>query len=246
MTALARELAVVVPAHIRAGPANLPKSYEAAKAALANCVSIDECKDWADKAAALASYAKQANDEEMMKMVARIRARAIRRVGEFLKQIEAETPREYPTPEALIEAYRDYAQSHKAVQAPTTSGVYAFWSTEGRCMYVGESKSLRGRIQAHPRKRELPGCSIRWLACANHKQAEKWLIAALQPLCNGITAERIEQAAKARDRHSQTPLSERLDAAWGMLFGENLSEAIGCRAHANEIRTYVMAKAEAA
>jgi hypothetical protein len=77
-----------LPAHVSAAKASLPASYEAAKAALANCVSIDECKDWADKAQALASYAKQANDDEMMRQSTRIRDRAIRRCGELLKQIE--------------------------------------------------------------------------------------------------------------------------------------------------------------
>lgn len=68
--------------------ARLPQTYENAKTALANCARIDECQDWADKAAALASYAKQAGDDEMMKMATRIRDRAIRRAGELLKQIE--------------------------------------------------------------------------------------------------------------------------------------------------------------
>lgn len=68
--------------------AQLPASYENAKTALSACVSIDECQTWADKAAALASYAKQANDDELMKMATRIRDRAIRRAGELLKQIE--------------------------------------------------------------------------------------------------------------------------------------------------------------
>ena len=77
-----------LPAHVKAAKASLPASYEAAKVALANCVSIDECKDWADKAQALASYAKQANDDEMMRQSTRIRDRAIRRCGELLKQIE--------------------------------------------------------------------------------------------------------------------------------------------------------------
>lgn len=40
------------------------------------------------EAAALASYAKQANDDELMKMATRIRDRAIRRAGELLSQIE--------------------------------------------------------------------------------------------------------------------------------------------------------------
>lgn len=68
--------------------ARLPVSYEAARNALSNCVSIDECQTWADKAAALASYAKQANDDELMKMATRIRDRAIRRAGELLKQLD--------------------------------------------------------------------------------------------------------------------------------------------------------------
>jgi hypothetical protein len=66
----------------------VPQTYANAKAALATCASIDECQDWADKAAALASYAKQAEDEELMKMAIRIRDRAVRRAGELLKQIE--------------------------------------------------------------------------------------------------------------------------------------------------------------
>lgn len=70
--------------------ARLPQSYESAKLALANCVRLDECQDWADKAEAIASYAKQADDPELMKMAIRIRDRAIRRMGELLKQIEPE------------------------------------------------------------------------------------------------------------------------------------------------------------
>ena len=38
--------------------------------------------------AALASYAKQADDDSLLKMAQRIKARAIRRTGELLKQIE--------------------------------------------------------------------------------------------------------------------------------------------------------------
>lgn len=66
--------------------AQLPAAYEAAKTALANCASIDECQDWADKAAALASYAKRANDETLERQAIRIRAHATRRCGELLKQ----------------------------------------------------------------------------------------------------------------------------------------------------------------
>lgn len=67
--------------------APLPATYENARTALAQCQAIDECKDWADKAAALASYARQSEDLEMEKMAQRIRARAMRRAGELLKQV---------------------------------------------------------------------------------------------------------------------------------------------------------------
>lgn len=67
--------------------ARLPVSYEHAKQALSNCERIDECKDWADKAAALASYGKQADDETLYSMAVRIRARAVRRCGELLKEV---------------------------------------------------------------------------------------------------------------------------------------------------------------
>lgn len=68
--------------------AALPRAYEAAKSALAQCQALDECKDWSDKAAALASYAKQAEDDALLKMATRIKARAVRRAGELLRQIE--------------------------------------------------------------------------------------------------------------------------------------------------------------
>ena len=61
--------------------AKLPKMYEGAKEALAECSRIDECADWANKAEALASYAKQAGDESLRKTADRIQARAIRRCG---------------------------------------------------------------------------------------------------------------------------------------------------------------------
>lgn len=68
--------------------ATLPQKYEQARAALAECHRVDECKDWADKAAALASYAKQADDDELYKLARRIQGRAVRRAGELLKTFQ--------------------------------------------------------------------------------------------------------------------------------------------------------------
>jgi hypothetical protein len=66
--------------------AKLPKSYERAKIALAECYRVDECKSWVDKAMALASYARQVRDDSLYKTAGRIHGRALRRVGELQKQ----------------------------------------------------------------------------------------------------------------------------------------------------------------
>lgn len=76
-----------LPAIPDAATAPLPVVYEAAQKALAECSKIDECKGWADKAAALASYARQAKDDSLRVMATRIQNRAMRRAGELLKQI---------------------------------------------------------------------------------------------------------------------------------------------------------------
>jgi hypothetical protein len=76
----------VVPLPITAD-AQLPQRYEAARTAIAECERIDECKTWSDKAAALASYARQAKDDSLRVMAIRIQARAERRCGELLKQV---------------------------------------------------------------------------------------------------------------------------------------------------------------
>jgi len=67
--------------------APLPEKYQAAKQALSVCQSVDECSTWAKKAAALASYARQADDDSLETMAMKIRARAIRRCGELLKEL---------------------------------------------------------------------------------------------------------------------------------------------------------------
>lgn len=74
-----------IPTNISIANARLPQTYEAAKSALANCASIDECQEWANKAEALASYAKMADDDSLRRLADRIQARAVRRCGELLK-----------------------------------------------------------------------------------------------------------------------------------------------------------------
>jgi hypothetical protein len=76
-----------LPPHLDVEGARLPANYEAARHALAVCVRLDECRNWAIRAEALASYARQLNDTVMHDMAKRIQARAIRRAGELLHEI---------------------------------------------------------------------------------------------------------------------------------------------------------------
>jgi len=89
--------------------ARLPSTYHAAKRAISQCASLDECKEWADKAAALASYAKQAQDDQLEKMAKRIRARATRRAGELLKQVDGRAGQNLPNakPDAPVPISRE-------------------------------------------------------------------------------------------------------------------------------------------
>jgi len=65
--------------------APLPLKYDQARALLADCDEVDEVLDIADKAAALATYARQAQDTELEAMAQRIRLRAHQRMGELLR-----------------------------------------------------------------------------------------------------------------------------------------------------------------
>lgn len=71
-----------LPVHLNVAQARLPDRYGWAKAALAECQRVDECKDWADKAAAMASYTRQSDDDTLYEMAVRIKSRAIRRGGQ--------------------------------------------------------------------------------------------------------------------------------------------------------------------
>ncbi len=79
---------MTLPANIDIAKARLPATYEQAKTALASCERIDECQTWANKAEALATYAKMADDDTLRQMADKIQARAVRRMGELLKQFD--------------------------------------------------------------------------------------------------------------------------------------------------------------
>jgi hypothetical protein len=73
---------------LAARKANFPATYEAARRALEECVKIDECKSWSNRAVALATYAKMARDKGLLRLTKQVYALAARRMGELLAEIE--------------------------------------------------------------------------------------------------------------------------------------------------------------
>jgi hypothetical protein len=104
------------------GNTRLPKAYANAKIALQACVNLDECQTWANKAEAMASYAKQANDTEMRKMADRIQARAIKRCGALLQEIDPSKGGRPPSTETREGTFRRPAQlGEGALPQPTST-----------------------------------------------------------------------------------------------------------------------------
>lgn len=109
------------------GKVNLPATYTAAKSALAKCVKLDECREWANKADAMIAYGKQAKDTSMVDMATRIATRAMDRLGELIDEIpkaqgtrsdlvQPTTPSEVTRKDAIKSAGLSVGQGLEAVR----------------------------------------------------------------------------------------------------------------------------------
>lgn len=85
--------------------------YEAARHALSLAVEVDEVKDIRDKAEAMAAYARQAKDTELVKWATEIKVRAERKAGQML----AEMPKQDGGHAAKVKA-----RSHDVTEVPKT------------------------------------------------------------------------------------------------------------------------------
>jgi hypothetical protein len=68
----------------QAANAVLSENYQAMIVAMRKVENADECKEWISRADAIAGYYRMAKDREPMYVAARIRLRAVRRLGELL------------------------------------------------------------------------------------------------------------------------------------------------------------------
>lgn len=118
-----------LPTGINVTHARLPASYERAKAALAECERIDEVQDWSDKAAAIAAYARMRDDETLIGFAMRIRARAVRRLGELLREFDGRGRRQNTVSNLGISqreaAARAGISEHRQLQAVRVANVPA-------------------------------------------------------------------------------------------------------------------------
>jgi hypothetical protein len=67
--------------------ARFPDNYIRARKAIHECALVDEVTAWANRSAAMATYAREISDRSMLDDAIRIQARALERLGEMLAEM---------------------------------------------------------------------------------------------------------------------------------------------------------------
>lgn len=111
--------------------ANAPASaaLERAKAALAECISLDQAKGIANEAKAIASYAMEKKGAgELLRMARQIQIRAFRRIGQLLKDYKGKLPSQPLAMEnvatRIAKMAQDYFEQSLAVDAGSSPSAF--------------------------------------------------------------------------------------------------------------------------
>jgi hypothetical protein len=88
-----------------------PENYQLMIEAINNCFSVDDCAEWANKAAAAAAYYKQSQDKTLEEKALRIRLRAQLKCWELIKELRGN--------EAIFPP-QQRVQLNKAVKVPVS------------------------------------------------------------------------------------------------------------------------------
>ena len=110
-----RQLPVVVRRQVPA--AFLPNNYIVACQAIKECARVDEAAEMANKAAAIATYARESADTTLKVNAEKIKVRAERRIGELIEELYGNKQNEYGGKIGSYEMAGKTALSHVRVAA---------------------------------------------------------------------------------------------------------------------------------
>lgn len=120
--------------------------YEAARSALAAAHRVDEVKDIRDKAEAMAAYARQAKDSELIQFATEIKVRAERRCGELSARMDKAQGRRTSSLDAKKSKEEQLAEHGLTVQEAHRYEALAAMPVEHFETAVATAKSTAGEV----------------------------------------------------------------------------------------------------